>query len=542
MPSGVAFIRASAYGTGEPDPYPLGIMLRPPRVGGGAQRTMAQRSTWNVGYRAARLASVSTELGPLAVMALLAAALGWTVARSNGFGADLGSAALLTAAGLACLAVIVAGPVACLAAIAALTVSGVLPVLAHPGGVDITIADVFYVGLVGWWLAGASHPVEAGLGARRRPLAFGQGLAILFLAYTGLTLLKVAGSDPGELSDAFVSWLRLVQTASLAWLAATVIDPDRDLRPLLGAILAGALLAIAAAAIGGGALLTQRSVGTFGSPDTLGLASGLVLLIAAFGGLTPHLRYRIPLALAGLLGLVLAKSVASFAATGFAVALGATLASPDPARATRRISRTAFSVALAGVAVFGVVRFLRPEVTPGATGFTSSSTYDRIVVGTAGLEIFERSPVIGVGWRESNRVITDRAINIELRRLFPNANPIFYPDVARTPTSVHNTYIQLLADLGLVGFSLFVALVVAIATRVRELLRRLGPSSELWPPTWVMSLGLVLVIVWVNDNPLFGGEPETVVPALLIGALAATSRKVVANRLPVGEAQGAGGS
>ena len=104
------------------------------------------------------------------------------------------------------------------------------------------------------------------------------------------------------------------------------------------------------------------------------------------------------------------------------------------------------------------------------------------------------------------------------------------------------TYIQLLADLGLVGFSLFVALVVAIATRVRELLRRLGPRSELWPPAWAMSLGLVLVIVWVNDNPLFGGEPETVVPALLIGALAATSRKVVANRLPVGEAQGAGGS
>src|SRR6059058_2298006 len=124
--------------------------------------------------------------------------------------------------------------------------------------------------------------------------------------------------------------------------------------------------------------------------------------------------------------------------------------------------------------------------------------------------------------------------------MFPNANPIFYPDV--TPTSVHNTYIQVLADLGLVGFILFVALIVAIAACVRELLRRLGPSSGLWRPAWVMSLGFVLVMVWLNDNTLFGGQPETVVPALLIGALAATSRKVVADRLPVGEARGGGGS
>jgi len=42
-------------------------------------------------------------------------------------------------------------------------------------------------------------------------------------------------------------------------------------------------------------------------------------------------------------------------------------------------------------------------------------------------------------------------------------------------------------------------------------------SSALWFMAW----GLVLVAVWLNDNPLYGGQPEPVIPALLVGAIAA---------------------
>ena len=110
----------------------------------------------------------------------------------------------------------------------------------------------------------------------------------------------------------------------------------------------------------------------------------------------------------------------------------------------------------------------------------------------------------------------------EVRRRFPDFRPIFYPDIR--PGSVHNTYIQILADLGVVGFALLVALIVTVALRVRELLRRLGRDHELWPPAWTMSLGLLLVLIWSNDNPLFGGEVDTVIPALFVGALAAIAR------------------
>ena len=122
---------------------------------------------------------------------------------------------------------------------------------------------------------------------------------------------------------------------------------------------------------------------------------------------------------------------------------------------------------------------------------------------------------------------------MEVRRRFPDFNPIFYPDV--TPASVHNTYVQILADLGLVGFALLVALIVTVALRVRELLRRLGREHELWPQAWTMSLGLLLVLVWSNDNPLFGGEVDTVIPALFVGALAAIARMTSATSASVAE-------
>ncbi len=70
--------------------------------------------------------------------------------------------------------------------------------------------------------------------------------------------------------------------------------------------------------------------------------------------------------------------------------------------------------------------------------------------------------MIGAGWRQSSSpdVIGDREIAAEVRERFPDARGEFYPDVS--PSSVHNTYVQILADLGLVGFALFAALLVAI--------------------------------------------------------------------------------
>jgi O-antigen ligase len=473
--------------------------------------------------RARRLGGASEDFLLLGGLAALAIVLGWAVARYDGFGADPASAVAVVAGGIGCAVLIRTGPQACLAAIGALTITGFLPVIARSGDVDVNLADVFYVGAVGWWLVGVVERAGRSVPEKRPRVAFGQTVAIAFLAYAGLTLVMVQSSDSGAVGSALVSWLRLVQTASLAWLGASLIETQRDVRLILGAVAAAGVVAVADGVISGGSLLTERSGGSLG-PNLLGLVSGLLLLIAAFGAVTSKAPYRAALAATGLLGLLLTKSVASIVATGFVLALGASLGSRSSTAGAHRAMRAVLGVALAGVLVFSVVQFLRPEASPASESFRNGSAAQRIILGAAGLEIFERNPIVGAGWRQSSapEVIGDREIAIEVRRRFPDFRPSFYPDIS--PGSVHNTYVQILADLGLIGFGLLVALIVTIALRVRELLRRLGRDHALWPQAWTMSLGLLLVLIWSNDNPLFGGQPDTVVPALFIGALAAIAR------------------
>jgi O-antigen ligase len=465
--------------------------------------------------------SRAAEAAALGAIGLLAVALGWIVVRYDGFDAGIGLAIGLTAAGIACVAVVLAGPIACLAAIAALTVGGIQPRLAEVGGVEVTLVDVFYVGLVGWWLLGVIGRAQAPEPEARPRIAFGQMIALALFIYVGLTFLHVAASNPDALFESVVSWLRLAATLSIAFLAASVIDSKRDVRIVLGAIAVAGVGAVAFAAVDADGLLGDRVGGALG-PNALGLVSGLLLVIAAFGAVTKNPAFRTVLVVAGIAGLLLAKSVASLVAVGLALALGASLAGRSGA--AQRVARPVLALVLAGVVVFGVVQLVRPEVTPGSAGFRTSSANQRILLGAAGLEIFERNPVIGAGWRQSSdpALIGDREIVAEVRRRFPDAPELFYPDVS--PSSVHNTYVQILADLGLVGFGLFAGLIVAIGLGAWRLLAAMDRAAELRPEAWALSLSLLLLLVWLNDNPLFGGQVETTLAALLVGTLAAVSR------------------
>ena len=149
-----------------------------------------------------------------------------------------------------------------------------------------------------------------------------------------LALLALHQLDPGPL----VSLLRVIHTFLLAFLAASMIESRRDLRLVLAALVAGAVIGILVAAFSGGDLLSARAQGELGK-NPLGLVSGVLLLLALFSRWNPNLRY--PLAALAVFGLVLAKSVGSFVAAGVTVALGAVLA--IPARAGTGASRRAAS-------------------------------------------------------------------------------------------------------------------------------------------------------------------------------------------------------
>jgi O-antigen ligase len=181
------------------------------------------------------------------------------------------------------------------------------------------------------------------------------------------------------------------------------------------------------------------------------------------------------------------------------------------------------SVAL--VAAFTVVQLVRPEQLPSSPQFRTSSTYNRIILGAGGLDLFARSPIVGLGWRRSDSpaVIAQNDLGERLRQRFSTTNQTFYPDVRLE--SVHNTYIQVLAELGLVGMALFLGAVWAVGRSARRLISSLTGSGVPWRHARFAAFGAVLILIWLNDNPLYGGQPETILLATFVGALVAWSRE-----------------
>jgi len=455
---------------------------------------------------------------------LTSVAVGRAVVETQTIHSSASGIALAAVAVAAGLAVMLSGPVACLAAIAVLTVLRPLPEVSVGGGVDLFPADAFYGALVCWWVIRSGtlgrQSADAGAGSPLRG-----GPVLLFLGYVGLTLLYVGAIDPGRLSVSFVSWLRLLQTASLGWLAVAFMRTRRDVTVVVGGIALAGAIAVALALAGGAADPDAGPLGTRGggivNPNALGLVSGLLVLMGAFGALGPSLFHRVPLALWGAVGLVQSQSVASLVATSVALVLGLAFVVAPPRRiVAARALRVAMALGVAVVLAYGLAAVIRPENLPTSQHFRDSSAGQRTVLAAAGLELVERNPLIGVGWRRSElpEVIGDPDLNTELRARFPATRSDYFPDVS--PASVHNAYIQVAADLGLIGLGLFLFMLASLGRGIGKVLKRVPRAAPERAQLWFMAWGLVLVLIWKNDNPLYGGQSETVIPALLVGAIA----------------------
>jgi O-antigen ligase len=419
------------------------------------------------------------------------------------------------------IAILRGGAVWCLATVGFLNAAGIRVHLANVGGVDVTLADLYFAAaIVANAIDAIAHPRP-----RARPVRFAQGATLLFIAWAGLTLLTPVDST-GPVTTAVISWARFTQTVALAVVAAWVIRSRRDVIIVVGGICAGGLIGVGSAivdAAGDPSKITSADrIGGFLGVNQLALIAGIMLLVGLFAGLGTRRALKVLLIVFGIAGLLLGKSVATFVGVGIAIAIGVAFRRPaDPV--TRTMRSLAVGVA-AAIAVFAVVQEVRPSASPGSTGYRDSSTAQRLILATAGIELFERHPLIGVGWRRSEEpgVIGASDIALDLRDRFQNARTDFFPDVA--PASVHNSYIQVLAELGIVGFVLMVVLVGSLAAAIRRTLRALPRTHPLWAPAWALALSVLLAAVWLNDNPLYGGQIETVVTALMIGVLAGIAR------------------
>src|ERR671922_2289343 len=95
-----------------------------------------------------RLRAGSWRALGIVCVVVLSVALGRDVAALGGDEPRLGTVLLAVAGASACAVLVAIGPVLCLAAVGGLAAAGWLPVIAQFGGVDLTLADVFYVGAV----------------------------------------------------------------------------------------------------------------------------------------------------------------------------------------------------------------------------------------------------------------------------------------------------------------------------------------------------------------------------------------------------------
>ncbi len=421
------------------------------------------------------------------------------------------------------------GPKWCLAALVVTTFLGWSQFSSSVGRVNLRLTDLPYLALVGslLFVSGRTSAQRADVG--QRPLA-------MLLLVLGLSLIPVLVVDAHGFFSPFVSWLRLVETFSIVWLMPYVIKRPSDARFIMGMVAGACAIELGRALIGemASGQLSERLQGGSG-PDTEGLLAAVLIVTVIYGMVPRRPSARAALVGLGVLSLVLSRSVASIIAVGLILALA-----PPPRRAAHgrrsgllRPMQLVVVLAVVVVVVVGV----RSANVPGSKTFSSSSTMNRIILGAAGVEVFEHHPVYGVGFDRNSlpAVIADPSITSQLHRLFPTSNSSLFPDVQSCAAqhlltsagassscdvgSVHNAYIQVAAEEGLIGLVALVVVALGIRRRVRRLRAQTTDPAILATLRWA-TLVLVLVLVWWNDNPLFGGQPETLLAALALGTLA----------------------
>jgi len=294
--------------------------------------------------------------------------------------------------------------------------------------------------------------------ADRRPAWFQSlpprvvGICALLVTYLSLSLLWAP--DAGAvLADAW-HWVAVALLFGLVASSAVTIP---ILRALLMAFVVGAIISVFGGSLGGNFHTTQTSAELASAPDArLGgavgdpnfLAAGLVPAIVLAAGLAAGTRSA--LLKLGLLvaGIVLTAGVVLSESRGGAIAL---LFTVPAAMVCFRRRRTQVSLVALGVVAAAAVWF---TFSPGAwervTSFNNGGN-GRTDLWTVAWRIADDHPIFGVG--------LDNYASVAFRYVREPGSLTHVQLVADQPHVVHNTYLQMLAEGGVVGLALFLAFI-----------------------------------------------------------------------------------
>jgi O-antigen ligase len=404
---------------------------------------------------------------------------------------------------------------------------------------DIRLSDLAALAVV---ITAVVAATQSGLA----PLRAGRSLWVvgaLLLAWLAFETVRPASVHDDLFASHLVTAFKLGEYALLALAVPLLLRRVQDLTIFLGAAVIWSALATAVALaqffgldVFGAWNPGWRQPSFLGHHDFASLSAIAVSLAAA--GIVAG-RRRMPVAalfavalLAGSLGLVIAGSVT--AAAGFAVgavvlALGArSRFSPS----LRRLAALGAVVVLVAAGIAAVradsladfMRFLgvRGKETPAGV----ESYSQRTVLAYIGLRIFEEHPVIGVGWQRSDRPDVFEPYLADAHERFPDVVPLAFPSPEH-PWGVQNLYIQMLADAGVVGFALLLAVgATALLVAWRAAARA--------PTPWAVGAGLLTLCGLLTVAGVWGslgivtGIPLQAATSLLFGLAAAGAAMVEA--------------
>lgn len=288
---------------------------------------------------------------------------------------------------------------------------------------------------------------------------------VAFLLWGGLSILWAPSS-----ADVAEAWQRYALNLILFAIIFTAVRSPRDLRIVaLGVVIGGFIAAV------GGMLFVEPSVegrlgGTVGQSNAL--ASQLVPVAILAAGLAWTSRRQLgrlaltAAALTAVAGMVL--TLARLGPLTLACAIAAWLAFGG--RWRPRIAAAAAAAAIAGIAIFLFAAPLEQRdrvltADDGGSGRTSLWT-------VAGRAVEDR-PLLGSGLGNWIEVSPSYLLQ-------PGAVPRS-DYIVENPTVVHNVFLELLVEVGVIGFALFAAIVLtclAAAARAALLFRAIGDRAS----------------------------------------------------------------